>query len=158
MTGDPLRVTPVTVTVGVFATKGSMSETEWSAEARVDLRSKVRSRRVRRQLLEVSGDLGDCHDDDGRIIAPNYWQRGITRERRDYLAANPNSSSSSDLDTGEQPWDYILVYKRRGMFKSGYRVLGVYTNAEFAHEWQCQVGLRQASPQSDVGLEVPQPG
>lgn len=135
-----------------------MSETEWSAEGRADLRSKVRSRRVRRQLIEVSDDLSDCHEDDGRFIAPNYWQRGITRERRDYLATNPTSSNASDEDTGEQPWDYVLVYKRRGAFKPGYRVLGVYTNAEFADEWQRQVGLRQASPQSGLGLEVSQPG
>ena len=122
-----------------------MRENIWCAEARADLRAKVRSPRVRRELALISkSHLGEPDGDDGKWVGPNYWRRGITPAQRALLDADPAHLS----EDGDEAWNYVLVYKRRAGGLGGFEVLGVYTNAEFGAAWFELVGLKIDSEQS----------
>src|SRR3954447_1823967 len=58
----------------------------------------------------------DCGADAG-AAPPYYWQRCITADQRaefDKKSGYSSGEGSASEDSGDQPWDYVLVYKRRG--------------------------------------------
>lgn len=99
---------------------------DWSEVAIEDLFVKVRTRRVAEALLRVSQTaLSDHHGPDGGT-GPDHllWRRGLTKDERTELTRAEQRGESED--TGEQPWDFVLVYKEGSLhWKKHYKVLMV---------------------------------
>ena len=55
--------------------------------------------------------LDEHHPPDGGHNPPLYWRRGLTVQQRNML--DDAETRSEDWDYDEQPWQYVLYYRRQ---------------------------------------------
>lgn len=115
-------------------TRGSY-EVKWSAAAVEDLLTRVKHQWVADQLMNVAQtSLDEHHPPDGGTAPPLYWRRGLTVQQRAML--DTAQSRGEDYDHDEQPWHYVLYYRRQPkiMRRHGYLVLAVRRDRELLAE------------------------
>jgi hypothetical protein len=99
-----------------------MYEVEWSGPALEDLFARVEQQRVADELLHVAATaLDEHHPPDGGAVPPYYWRRGLTPQRREMLDAA--EAFGQDHDQHEQPWHYVLYYRRQPTIRTRRRYL-----------------------------------
>jgi hypothetical protein len=106
-------------------------EVEWAEAAVEDLFARVKNQWVANELIHVAqSSLDDHYPPDGGAEPPMYWRRGLTVQRRTMLDAA--QSRGEDCDHDEQPWHYVLYYRRqpRIIGPRGYLVLAVRRDRE----------------------------
>ena len=106
---------------------------EWSDAAVEDLFARVTNQWVADELMDVARtSLDDHHHPDGGKAPPLYWRRGLSVQRRAMLDAAQSRGEDCDRDHGEQPWDYVLYYRRQPKIlgRRRYLVLAVRDNGE----------------------------
>jgi hypothetical protein len=104
---------------------------EWSEAALEDLLARVKYQWVADELINVAQtSLDDHHPPDGGTTPPLYWRRGLTVQSRTML--DVAQSCGEDWDDDEQPWHYVLYYRRqpRIIGRHGYVVLAVLRDRE----------------------------
>jgi hypothetical protein len=104
---------------------------EWSEAALEDLLARVKYQWVADELINVAQtSLDHHHPPDGGTAPPLYWRRGLTAQSRTTLDAA--QSRGEDHDDDEQPWHYVLYYRRqpRIIGRHGYVVLAVLRDTE----------------------------
>jgi hypothetical protein len=110
---------------------GGSYEVEWSEAAVEDLLARVKYQRVADELLHVAQTSLDEHrPPDGGTAPPLYWRRGLTVHQRAMLDAAQSRGEECDHD--EQPWYYVLYYRRQPKIigRRGYLVLAVRRDRE----------------------------
>ena len=104
---------------------------EWAEVALEDLLTRVKYQWVADELIQVAQTSLDKHyPPDGGIAPPLYWRRGLTVQSRAMLDAA--QSRGEDWDYDEQPWHYVLYYRRQPKIigRHGYCVLAVVRDRE----------------------------
>ncbi|MBV8996664.1 MAG: hypothetical protein JO287_23840 [Pseudonocardiales bacterium] len=85
---------------------------EWSEAAIEDLLTKVKYHWVADELMKVAQtSLDEHHPPDGGHNPPLYWRRGLTVQQRNML--DDAETRREDWDYDEQPWQYVLYYRRQ---------------------------------------------
>jgi hypothetical protein len=115
-------------------TEGSY-EVEWSEAAVEDLLARVKHQWVADELMYVAQtSLDQHHPPDGGTAPPLYWRRGLTVQQRARFDAA--QSRGEDYDHDEQPWHYVLYYRRQPKIirRPGYLVLAVRRDRELLAE------------------------
>ena len=107
-----------------------MYDVEWSEPALEDLFARVEHQWVADELQHVAEtSLDEYHPPDGGMVPPHYWRRGLTPQRRAMLDAA--ELEGQDHDRNEQPWDYVLYYRRQPtIIKRRYLILAVRRSSE----------------------------
>jgi hypothetical protein len=114
---------------------GGSYEVEWAETAVEDLLTRVKHQWVADELMNVAQTSLDAHHPpDGGTAPPLYWRRGLTVQQRAVL--DTAQSRGEDYDHDEQPWYYVLYYRRQPKIirRRGYLVLAVRRDRELLAE------------------------
>ena len=120
------------VVLGAGGYNCAMYDVEWTEAAVSDLRTKVRTARVRRYLLTVARTALDRHRPPWGGRSPEWlWRRGVTAQDEAVLGAAFDVGGEVD-GVDEQAYDFVLVYHRplRPQLPRRYQVLAVLTNED----------------------------
>jgi hypothetical protein len=140
-----------------------MYDVEWTEAAVSDLRTKVRTARVRRYLLTVARTALDRHRSPwGGRSTEWLWRRGVTAQDETVLR-----TALDDVDRGgqidgveEHAYDFVLVYHRppRPQLPRRYEVLAVLTNEDLVAALGSPVLTAPAVPSGPVRVTRPRGG
>lgn len=109
----------------------------WTHRAVADLRSKVKTKAVRKYLVEVSRTSLHRHFPrwGGSTEDLKLWRRGVTEQDEAFLDQLEDRDISLN-DGQDEGRNYVLVYHREETVDGDrYEITGVLTNGEMAAAW-----------------------
>ena len=140
-----------------------MYDVEWTEAAVSDLRTKVRTARVRRYLLSVARTALDRHRPPwGGRSTEWLWRRGVTAQDEAFLGAGLDADHRGGQIDGveEHAYDFVLVYHRsvRPQLPRRYEVLAVLTNEDLVAALGSPVLAAPSVPSGPIPVTRPRGG
>lgn len=110
----------------------------WTHRAVADLHSKVKTKPIRKYLVEVSRTSLHRHFPKwgGSTEDLKLWRRGVTEKDEAFLDRLEDHSINLD-DGRDEGRNYVLVYYKEetAANEDRYEITGVLTNGEMAAAW-----------------------